>query len=83
MGDSVFVVPPSPEVAHLRARVAASKRHYGAADSRSLEAVRDLHAERLEEHIRRIVDQAPPLSAEQRSRLAVLLLDSTGSGDKP
>ena len=39
---------------------------------------RDLRAERLEEHVRRIVDQAPPLTPEQRSRLAVLLLRSTG-----
>lgn len=30
-------------------------------------------AERLAEHIRRIVDEAPPLSPEQRDRLATLL----------
>ena len=41
---------------------------------------RDLRAERLEEHVRRTVDQAPPLTPEQRSRLAVLLLRSTAKG---
>jgi hypothetical protein len=30
-------------------------------------------AEQLEEHIRRVVDAAPPLTAEQRDRLALLL----------
>jgi hypothetical protein len=34
----------------------------------------------LAEHIERIVDQAPPLSAEQRNRLAVLLLGASGGG---
>jgi hypothetical protein len=32
-----------------------------------------LKAERLEDYIRRVVDHAPPLTAEQRDRLAVLL----------
>jgi hypothetical protein len=30
-------------------------------------------AEQLEDHIRRIVEAAPPLTAEQRDRLALLL----------
>jgi len=34
----------------------------------------------LAEHIQRIVDSAPPLSAEQRNRLAVLLLRPAGDG---
>jgi hypothetical protein len=34
----------------------------------------------LAEHIQRIVDSAPPLSAEQRNRLAVLLLGASGGG---
>jgi hypothetical protein len=34
---------------------------------------RQLKAERLEDVIKRTVDEAPPLSAEQRSRLALLL----------
>jgi len=34
---------------------------------------RDLRAERLEEHIKSIVNQAPPLTEDQRSRIAALL----------
>lgn len=37
------------------------------------EARRDLAAAVLEEHIRQVVDNFPPLSAEQRSKLVVLL----------
>ena len=74
---------PSPEVSHRRAQVAASKRHHGADDLRSIEAVRVLRETMLAEHIQRIVDSAPPLSAEQRNRLAVLLLGASGSGHAP
>ena len=69
---------PSPEVSHRRAQVAASKRHRGADDPRSIEAVRVLRETMLGEHIQRIVDSAPPLTPEQRSRLAVLLLSPNG-----
>jgi hypothetical protein len=72
---------PSPEVSHRRAQVAASKRHRGADDPRSIEADRVLRETMLAEHIQRIVDSAPPLSAEQRNRLAVLLLRPAGDGE--
>ena len=71
---------PSPEVSHRRAQLAATKRHHGADDPRSIEAVRVLRETMLAEHIQRIVDSAPPLSAEQRNRLAVLLLGASGGG---
>jgi hypothetical protein len=32
--------------------------------------------EQLEEHIRRVIESAPPLTAEQRDQLALLLRDS-------
>ena len=32
--------------------------------------------ERLEDHVRRVVEAAPPLTAEQRDRLALLLRGS-------
>ena len=35
--------------------------------------------EALERHIRRVVDAAPPLTDEQRARLAVLLRPDTGT----
>ena len=37
------------------------------------DARRDLAAAKLEVHIRDLVDSAPPLTAEQRERLAALL----------
>jgi hypothetical protein len=40
---------------------------------------RQLKAERLEEHIRQVVDSAPPLSAAQRDKIAALL--RPGGGD--
>jgi hypothetical protein len=39
----------------------------------AVEARRDLAAAVLEDHIKRTVDAAPPLTTEQRSRLALLL----------
>ncbi len=42
--------------------------HQAAAETR-----RELNFHQLEAHIRRVVDAAPPLSSEQRERLAVLL----------
>ncbi|HET6920169.1 MAG TPA: hypothetical protein VFI46_11980 [Jiangellaceae bacterium] len=35
---------------------------------------RDLRAVQLEEHIKKVVDTFPPLTAEQRSQLAVIIL---------
>jgi hypothetical protein len=66
-------------VSHLRGQVAASKRHYGAEDPRSTEAVRELREAMLAEHIQKVVDSAPPLKDEQRARLAALLRPSGGS----
>lgn len=41
-------------------------------------ARRDLRAARLEDYIRRTVDAAPPLTAEQCDRLALLLRTPSG-----
>ena len=61
-----------------RARIAALSRSRPADDPDLVEARRDLHAARLAEHITRVVDAAPPLTDEQRDRLAVLLRPSSG-----
>lgn len=42
------------------------------------ETKRDLAAAKLEQYIERIVAEAPPLTTEQRSRLAALLTGATG-----
>jgi hypothetical protein len=63
-----------------RARVAALDRDRTADDSQLLTACRAVAEARrmkeLEEHIRRVVDAAPPLTAEQRDKLALLLRGS-------
>lgn len=56
-----------------RARHNALRRYRPVDDPAVLDARRDLKAARAEEYIRRLVDDAPPLSAEQRDRLALLL----------
>jgi hypothetical protein len=64
---------------HHRARVAGLKRDRPDDDPKVVEAVRDLKAERLADHIKKIIDTAPPLTNEQRSVLAALLRP-TGDG---
>ncbi len=56
---------------HTRSKIAHAKRLDPSADV--LELRRQLKAERLEEHITKLVAAAPPLSAAQRDRLAALL----------
>ncbi len=55
-----------------RARVAALRRHRPN-DPKTHELTAAFKAERLAQHIRRVVDSAPPLTPAQRDRLAVLL----------
>ena len=60
------------EVVRRRNVVANIARHRP--DSQELaDARRDLAAEKLAAYIRRTVDAAPPLTTEQRDRLALLL----------
>lgn len=66
---------PAHTPTHRRAAatVAAVQRHGGADDPRLPDLRRNLRAAQLEEHIRRVVDAAPPLTDEQRERIAALL----------
>lgn len=56
---------------HTRAKIAHQLKVDPNADVTDLR--RQLRAERLEEHIAAKVNEAPPLTAEQRDRLATLL----------
>jgi hypothetical protein len=56
------------------ARVVNLARWHGEDDPRMAEARRDLRAAELEDHIRRLVDAAPPLTDDQRRRLASLIV---------
>lgn len=58
---------------HERARVASLSRSRSHDDPELVDARRRMRAERLADYIRRTVDAAPPLTAEQRDRLALLL----------
>lgn len=56
---------------HTRAQIARTIRTDPNADVTDLR--RQLKAERLEDYIRRTVNEAPPLSQQQRAHLALLL----------
>jgi len=56
-----------------RARVASLSRSRTPDDPALVGARRDLKAARLEDHIRRVVAEAPPLTDEQRDKLAAIL----------
>ncbi len=61
-----------------RARFAALRRHRGADDPEADRLAAEFKADRLADYIRRTVDAAPPLTAEQRDRLALLLRGGGG-----
>jgi hypothetical protein len=56
-----------------RARLAAIKRHHPDRLDLAADAKRNLAAANLEACIKRVVAEAPPLTEDQRSRLALLL----------
>ncbi len=62
----------TPDERSARARLAAKRRHHPDDPETSLLAA-DFKADRLAAYIQRVVDEAPQLSAEQKSRLALLL----------
>jgi hypothetical protein len=73
----------SPERRKARAQYAraaqVAKRHPDDAEAQEAAEVerRDYYATALGDHIREVVAKAPPLSTEQRDRLAVLLRGET------
>lgn len=69
----------SPEAARARATIGGLRRRGASGDDpRVLDAKRDLAAAQLADHIARVVDAAPPLTDEQRDRLALLLRPTEG-----
>lgn len=56
-----------------RARVASLSRSRPADDPDLISARVNLRAERLADYVARVVALAPPMSAEQRSRISALL----------
>lgn len=64
-----------------RGRLAARTRHHGPDDPQVRALATEFAVDRLEEHVRRIVDGSPPLTGEQRDRIAVLLRPIQTGGD--
>lgn len=58
---------------HERARIASLTRSRQPDDPELVDARRNLAALSLEDYVRQIVAQAPPLTDEQRERIAALL----------
>jgi hypothetical protein len=70
------MAPRAPEVA--RARLAAVRRHHPDQPEFAADARRDLRAANAAQYVRDLVDGWPPLTDQQRGRLAALL---TGAGE--
>lgn len=71
---------PATQRTRVVARLAATQRFHGPDDPRVHDLRRDLRAAELEEHITRLVDQAPPLTHEQVERLRSLLPPTASDG---
>ena len=69
-----------PSWQHHRARVASLSRDRAPNDPEILAERQAMQAERLAEHVARVVAQAPPLTPEQRDKIANLL---RAGGDPP
>ncbi|TGA89424.1 hypothetical protein [Streptomyces sp. MZ04] len=67
----------SKPVAESRSRLGAKRRWNPDADV--TEERRELKAALLEAHIKKVVDSLPPLSDEQRAKLALLLRPEAGA----
>ena len=68
-------MPENHLLAQLRAGIARAERDSRRTGdpSQSVAARREYAAAKIEDYVRRTVDAAPPLTDEQRSRLATLL----------
>lgn len=71
----------SATAAHHRARIAALSRDRTADDPELVAARQNLKAARLEDHISQALADAPPLSEEQRARIAGLLVGPRPQAD--
>lgn len=65
---------------HDRARIARLSQTLPHDHPELVDARRELRASRLADYIQKTIDQAPPLTAEQRDRLAMLLRGPSNSG---
>lgn len=71
----------SQPVASARGSVAALSRSRSADDPELVEARNRLAAANIEDYVSRVVRDAPPLTPEQRDRIAALLAPVVGAHD--
>jgi hypothetical protein len=62
-----------PAVFSRRNRLNAMQRHHGRDDPRVVEMRREVAADAIARYVRKVVDEAPPLTADQRDAIAALL----------
>jgi len=67
-------MPLDAEARVRRARLGANSRHHPNRPDLTEADRRAVKANAAERYVRQLVDEFPPLTAEQRARLAVLLL---------
>lgn len=67
------MAPLSATANRERGRIAALSRSRTSDDPELVSARRNLRAARLEDHVQRVLAEAPPLTDEQRERIAALL----------
>jgi hypothetical protein len=67
-----------PERHKLAGKLASSTRHHGPESPQARHYKRDLAAVQIEDFVRKVVDSAPPLTAEQQTRIAALLTPGSG-----
>lgn len=70
---------PRQQINHSKARIGALSRRRLANDPDLARARLDLRAAKLEDYVSRVVAEAPPLTAEQLDRVAVLLRPGGGA----
>lgn len=68
-------MPSTDQLAHTRAHLARLYRNGATPDPEVADALRrEIKETELERHVRGCISSAPPLTAEQRQRIAAILL---------
>ena len=68
----------TPASRHKRAQLARESQRLKSDDPKLVELRGDFAAERLADHVSRVVAGAPPLTVAQRDRIAAILAGSRG-----
>ncbi|APE15702.1 hypothetical protein BOH72_11210 [Mycobacterium sp. WY10] len=61
-----------------RSDLGHAAKAFGPDHPKTIEARRNFRAEKLADHVRKVVAEAPPLTQEQRDRIAAILRGGAG-----